>query len=123
MTTPISQKRVSRHQLPAGHVAKLQGSLLYQELTKCNAILIKAQFISGIMLVGSVKLVLEGDLGVVDCYTGSDTGVIFLSEATVVNLSDTLQRRLKRLSQVRIILIEWQERVCIHSAYLQPMLV
>lgn len=46
MTTPISQKRVSRHQLPAGHVAvsdKLQGSLLYQELTKCKIVLIKAQ--------------------------------------------------------------------------------
>ena len=38
----------------------------------------------------------------VDCYTGSDTGVIFLSEAAVVNLSDTLQRRLKRLAQVLI---------------------
>ena len=48
MTTPISQKRVSRHQLPAGHVAvsdKLQGSLLHQELTKCNIVLIKAQII------------------------------------------------------------------------------
>ena len=54
------------------------------------------------MTVGSVKLVLEGDLGVVDCYTGSDTGVIFLSEAAVVNLSDTLQRKLKRLAQVFI---------------------
>ena len=51
MTTPISQKRVSRHQLPAGHVAvsdKLRGGLLYQELTKCNVVLIKAQFISRI---------------------------------------------------------------------------
>ena len=106
MTTPISQKRVSRHQLPPGHVAisdKLRGGLLYQELTKCNAILIKAQFISLIMTVGSVKLVLEGDLGVVDCYTGSDTGVVFLSEAAVVNLSDILQRRLKRLAQVFIL--------------------
>ena len=51
MTTPISQKRVSRHQLPPGHVAvsdKLRGGLLYQELTKCNVALIKAQFISTI---------------------------------------------------------------------------
>ena len=37
-----------------------------------------------------------------DCYTGSDTGVVFLSEAAVVNLSDTLQQRLKRLAQVFI---------------------
>ena len=36
----------------------------------------------------------------VDCYTGSDNGVIFLSEAAVVNLTDTLQRKLKRLAQV-----------------------
>ena len=43
---------------------------------------------------------LEGDLGVVDCYTGCDTGVMFLSEAAVVNLTDSLQRKLKRLAQV-----------------------
>ena len=35
-----------------------------------------------------------------DCYTGSDNGVIFLSEAAVINLTDTLQRKLKRLAQV-----------------------
>ena len=35
-----------------------------------------------------------------DCYTGCDTGVIFLSEAAVVNLTDLLQRRLNRLAQV-----------------------
>lgn len=102
MTTPISQKRVSRHQLPAGHVVvsnKLQGSLLYQELTKCTAILIKVHFIV-CNCTGSVKIVLEGDLGVVDCYTGSDMGVIFLSEAAVINLTDILQRKLKRLAEV-----------------------
>ena len=36
----------------------------------------------------------------VDCYTGSDNGMIFLSEAAVVNMTDTLQRKLKRLAQV-----------------------
>ena len=56
-----------------------------------------------------MKIVLEGDLGVVDCYTGSDTGVIFLSEAAVVNLSDSLQRKLKRLAEVSYVLtFEWQ---------------
>lgn len=59
----------------------------------------KAQY-SNEKNVGSVKIVLEGDLGVVDCYTGSDTGVIFLSEAAVINLTDSLQRRLQRLAQV-----------------------
>lgn len=45
MTTPISQKHVGRHQLPAGHVAlsdKLQRGPLHQELTKCEVVLIKA---------------------------------------------------------------------------------
>ena len=50
-----------------------------------------------------MKIVLEGDLGVVDCYTGSDNGVIFLSEAAVINLTDTLQRKLKRLAQVSLL--------------------
>jgi len=103
MTTPISQKRVSRHQLPAGHVTindKLQGSVLHRELTKCNVVLIRAQHIMNDANIGSVKLILEGDLGVVDCYTGSDTGVIFLSEAAVINLTESLQCRLNRLAQV-----------------------
>ena len=45
-------------------------------------------------------MILEGSLGVVDCYTGSDTGIIFLPEAAVVNLTDSLVRRLTRLSRV-----------------------
>ncbi|XP_065913948.1 Fanconi anemia core complex-associated protein 24-like [Dysidea avara] len=88
MMTPNSQKRATRHQLPAGHVAisdKLRGVPLHQELTKC-----------------SVKIVLEGSLGVVDCYTGSDTGIIFLPEAAVVNLTDALLRRLTRLSRSQV---------------------
>lgn len=104
MTTPISQKRVSRHQLPAGHVVvsnKLQGSLLYQELTKC-----------------SVKIVLEGDLGVVDCYTGSDMGVIFLSEAAVINLTDILQRKLKRLAESQVKGVVLLEQTPSSSQYL-----
>lgn len=55
------------------------------------------------IIIGSVKVILEGDLGVVDCYTGSDNGVVFLSEASIVNLTDSIQRRLKRLAQVHLL--------------------
>ena len=106
----INQKCISRHQLPARHVAiinKLQGSLLYQEVTKCNTALIKAQFILSCIICYYYRISKNSsyqrvhDLEVVDCYTGSDNGgVIFLSEAAVINLTDTMQYKIRRLAQV-----------------------